>query len=75
MPRSKSAERLEGLAARLAAERGAGETELGEMKRVLSALDQLVFGTGVTADNFSAYVEMNERFHQTVIATRRQRRS
>jgi GntR family transcriptional regulator, vanillate catabolism transcriptional regulator len=59
---------LEGLASRLAAERGASQAELAPLKDSLSTLDDLVFRTGVTAGNFSSYVEMNERFHQTVIA-------
>ena len=58
---------LEGLAARLAAERGVPETELGQLKHSLSQLDRLVLEAGVTVDTFSAYVELNERFHRIVI--------
>ncbi|MGE3992830.1 GntR family transcriptional regulator [Pseudorhodoplanes sp.] len=58
---------LEGLAARLAAERRAPEAERAALKACLSALDELVFGDGVTSANFSRYVELNGRFHQIVI--------
>ncbi len=58
---------LEGLAARLAAERGVPETGLVELKECLSQLDQLVLEAGVTVSTFSDYVELNERFHRIVI--------
>jgi GntR family transcriptional regulator of vanillate catabolism len=58
---------LEGLAARLAAERRLRESDLGTLKECLAALDTLVFGEGVTEKNFSEYVELNGRFHQIVI--------
>lgn len=58
---------LEGLAARLAAERRLRESDLGTLKECLAALDTLVFGDGVTEKNFSEYVELNGRFHQIVI--------
>jgi GntR family transcriptional regulator of vanillate catabolism len=58
---------LEGLAARLAAERGAAPADLDELKRCLAGLDELVAGGGVTVDSFSAYVELNERFHRIIV--------
>ena len=58
---------LEGLAARLAAERGVPESGLAELKTCLARLDHLVFERGVTAANFSAYVEANEQFHRIII--------
>jgi GntR family transcriptional regulator of vanillate catabolism len=59
---------LEGLAARLAAERGVSATDLDVLKQCLSALDELVLdGGGVTVDSFSAYVELNEQFHRIII--------
>lgn len=58
---------LEGLAARLAGERRLAAADLTTLKDCLGALDDLVLGRGVTADNFSLYVELNERFHQLVI--------
>ena len=59
---------LEGLAARLAAERGVSATDLDVLKRCLSGLDELVLdGGGVTVDSFSAYVELNEQFHRIIV--------
>jgi GntR family transcriptional regulator, vanillate catabolism transcriptional regulator len=59
---------LEGLAARLAAERGVSATDLDVLKQCLSGLDELVLdGGGVTVDSFSAYVELNEQFHRIII--------
>lgn len=58
---------LEGLAARLAGERRLAPADLTPLKDCLAALDELVLGRGVTSDNFSHYVELNERFHQLVI--------
>jgi GntR family transcriptional regulator, vanillate catabolism transcriptional regulator len=59
---------LEGLAARLAAERGVSEAALVDIKLCLTELDRLVFDDGVTAKNFSAYVKLNEQFHKLIIA-------
>ena len=58
---------LEGLAARLAAERGVPEAGLAELKACLTRLDHLVFERGVTAANFSAYAEANEQFHRIIV--------
>src|SRR5262245_19813615 len=58
---------LEGLAARLAAERGISQAELDDLKRCLASLDALVLDGGLTVDNFSGYVELNEQFHRRVI--------
>ena len=58
---------LEGLAARLAGERRLVAADLIGLKNCLAALDELVLVHGVTSDNFSHYVELNERFHQLVI--------
>jgi len=58
---------LEGLAARLAAERRPSGTDLSGLKECLAALDRLIFEDGVTSDNFSRYVDLNGRFHQIVI--------
>ncbi|MCW0234043.1 MAG: GntR family transcriptional regulator [Ferrovibrio sp.] len=57
---------LEGLAARLAAERGPSPGQIGEIKGCLRKLDVLVQHEA-GADTFSAYVELNERFHQLLI--------
>jgi GntR family transcriptional regulator, vanillate catabolism transcriptional regulator len=58
---------LEGLAARLAAERGVAKGGLADLDACVAALDQLVFGDGVTVDNFSSYVKLNEQFHTIII--------
>jgi len=58
---------LEGLAARLAAERGVSNAGLADLNACVAALDRLVFGDGVTVDNFSSYVKLNERFHTIVV--------
>jgi GntR family transcriptional regulator of vanillate catabolism len=58
---------LEGLAARLAAERRLAAADLTALKDCLAELDDLVLERGVGTDNFSHYVELNERFHQIVI--------
>jgi GntR family transcriptional regulator of vanillate catabolism len=59
---------LEGLAARLAAERGVSEAALVDVKLCLGELDRLVMDHGVTAKNFSAYVKLNEQFHNQITA-------
>lgn len=58
---------LEGLAARLAAERGAAPAELVALKECVAALDALLSGSTITTENFAEYVELNERFHTGVI--------
>lgn len=57
---------LEGLAARLAAERGVPRADLDDLMQCLAGLDALVESV-VTVDNFSAYVELNEQFHRIII--------
>lgn len=58
---------LEGLAARLAAERGARPGALAALKDCLRQLDTLVL-RDASDETFSRYVELNERFHQLLIA-------
>ncbi|WP_300297529.1 GntR family transcriptional regulator [Ferrovibrio sp.] len=57
---------LEGLAARLAAERGVRPGQLAEIKECLHGLDRLVQGKQ-DEEMFSDYVTLNERFHQLLI--------
>ncbi len=59
---------LEGLAARLAAERYLSESQLADARQALDDLDALVFEDGVTPDSFSRYAALNERFHTSIIA-------
>jgi len=58
---------LEGLAARLAAERNREGVDFSPAQDCLAALDDLVFGKGVTPSNFSHYVELNAQFHQHIV--------
>jgi GntR family transcriptional regulator of vanillate catabolism len=54
---------LEGLCARLAAERGLTQSALGAFRDCLAAIDELMAGDEVTEELFSRYVDLNERFH------------
>jgi GntR family transcriptional regulator, vanillate catabolism transcriptional regulator len=54
---------LEGLAARLAAERGASVRDLEPLKQCLSEIDGLLRQDPLTVEAFSAYVALNARFH------------
>ena len=54
---------MEGLAARLAAERGASARHLEPLKECLADLDQLVRQDPISVEAFSAYVTLNARFH------------
>jgi GntR family transcriptional regulator of vanillate catabolism len=54
---------LEGLAARLAAERGCAARVLEQAKACLDMIDQLLGNERLDDDAFSAYVAHNERFH------------
>jgi GntR family transcriptional regulator, vanillate catabolism transcriptional regulator len=59
---------LEGLAARLAAERGASSEELDRMSGCLDAIDAVVLGKKPTVDDISRYVELNAQFHGLIVA-------
>ena len=54
---------MEGLAARLAAERGAAPSLLGEMREVLAAIDGVLAAPALNDESFSTYVAENTRFH------------
>jgi GntR family transcriptional regulator of vanillate catabolism len=58
---------LEGLAARLCAERGLTNAALGEFRECLAEIDDLVASQEVTVERFSRYVDLNERFHALLI--------
>ena len=62
---------LEGLCARLAAERGLTQSALGELRDCVAAIDELVARDEVTEELFSAYVDLNERFHALLVDLRR----
>lgn len=55
---------LEGLAARLAAERGVPASLLAEALEVVEALDAVLAAPQLSAKAFSAYVEHNAHFHR-----------
>ena len=54
---------IEGLTARLAAERGAVPVVLNEARECLKAIDALLARPALDDDAFSRYVSFNERFH------------
>jgi len=54
---------VEGLAARLAAERGAAPVVLNEARECLLAVDALLRQPALDDEAFSSYVKLNERFH------------
>jgi GntR family transcriptional regulator of vanillate catabolism len=54
---------LEGLAARLAAERGVAQSTLAALADCLAEIDALIARPIDSDDNFTSYVALNERFH------------
>jgi len=58
---------LEGLAARLAAERGVSLTAIAPLRRCLADLDEVVSQTGASVEAFSDYVTLNARFHSILV--------
>lgn len=58
---------LEGMAARLVAERGSGKELLGELKRCLAEGDGIFRKSSLDLDDYAAYTEMNNRFHQLIV--------
>jgi GntR family transcriptional regulator of vanillate catabolism len=54
---------VEGLAARLAAERGAAPVVLNEARECLRAVDALLRQPALDDEAFSSYVKLNEQFH------------
>lgn len=55
---------LEGMAARLAAERGVEPSLLGALHECVDAIDVLLASPKMDEARFSRYVEFNERFHR-----------
>ncbi len=55
---------LEGLAARLAAERGVPKSELAPLKASVAAIDAILERPSISMGDFSEYVERNARFHE-----------
>jgi GntR family transcriptional regulator of vanillate catabolism len=59
---------MEGLAARLAAERGAGRGALDDLASCLDEIDGLMARPELSLDDFSNYVRLNARFHTELVA-------
>lgn len=55
---------LEGLAARLAAERGASRRGLQQARECLEQIDRVLLDPSLSEDMFSEYVQLNARFHR-----------
>jgi GntR family transcriptional regulator of vanillate catabolism len=58
---------LEGLVARLAAEKGADPARLAALKAVLDRVDDIIAAPAVGPDGFARYVELNEQFHAGLV--------
>jgi len=54
---------VEGLAARLAAERGAPPEAMSQARGCLSEIDGVLSAASLDDDAFTAYVDLNQRFH------------
>ena len=57
---------LEGLAARLAAERGADPARLAAMDEIIDQIDAVLSKRTMSADDFATYTGLNERLHQAL---------
>jgi GntR family transcriptional regulator, vanillate catabolism transcriptional regulator len=55
---------IEGLSARLAAERGVPPVVLAEARECLAGIDELLRQPALNDEAFSSYVALNERFHE-----------
>lgn len=55
---------LEGLAARLAAERGVGTVLMAQWRDCVGRMDELLAPPSLSASAFEAYVDHNSRYHQ-----------
>ncbi len=58
---------LEGLAARLAAERGVTAVLLAEARECLAQIDQLLAQAELSEESFAGYVVQNGRFHELLV--------
>jgi GntR family transcriptional regulator of vanillate catabolism len=59
---------LEGLAARMAAERGVSPVLLQEAEACLDQIDQLMHQSGLDDEAFSEYVRLNANFHRLLLS-------
>ena len=55
---------LEGLSARMAAERGVSSRELATARACLDEIDHVLLGTALSDELFSDYVRLNAQFHR-----------
>ncbi len=58
---------VEGLAVRLAAERGVSPMSLASLRDLLRQLDEAVALVVADSDDFEAYVDLNARFHREIV--------
>lgn len=58
---------LEGLVARLAAEKGAAPERLAELTAILDEIDAIVAAPAIGPQGFARYVELNEAFHAGLV--------
>ena len=58
---------LEGLCARLAAERGAPPVVLRDARECLTGIDGILKSGALSDEDFSSYVALNEKFHQLLV--------
>jgi GntR family transcriptional regulator of vanillate catabolism len=59
---------VEGMAARLAAERGADAAALNQLKAQVAAIDALLDSPDLTNDDIASYIELNDQFHEQLVA-------
>lgn len=58
---------IEGLAARMAAERGVSRIVLGEMKECLANIDKVLADAANDVEHLTRYAEYNDRFHSLLL--------
>lgn len=59
---------IEGLAARMAAERGVSGPALGRMRAAIAPIDDLLDGRATTSSDIERYLECNGAFHRQLVA-------
>ena len=62
---------IEGMAARLAAERGVNEVALDAIKCTVARIDELLSADDLTSDDIATYLDLNEQFHRQLIGLAR----
>jgi GntR family transcriptional regulator of vanillate catabolism len=59
---------IEGMAARLAAERGVDEVMLNKIKVVVVQIDELLGAANLSTEDISCYLDLNEQYHRHLIS-------